>query len=488
MAHIQKHKRQASWLLFAHNDREEENSRTFSNENIDKSRTSLNYDLNYFLRDDFQNISSYQRLSKRLHELQKGNGIKKIPKEGYKIYEIRQIKKDCEKQGKEFKEEDYFDYVYKDFRKDANTLVSLCVQIPRNKNGTLVFEAPDEQKLFFEGVCDYLSSTFGKDNLIDLRVHMDETTPHIHGCLVPAFEDENGKNTLSCKKVITLQLLQNLHPSLQLHLENFLGRNDFSILQDKPTKSNINLKDFKGTIKLQEIQEITTNKIIEIKKDYEQKLNYIEKQKDIYIEKTQTEVDNKVIQFNSILNKERKRYNDMCLKAKEKENEIKKMESLNEHSIQSDIIRFGKSNLFGNGKTYTKEELDTIISNAKICDSKIYEYNNHKKEIGNLEKCYSEQVKVKNNMLEVLGERIEQLKCENAQLKIYKDYVQENDRLGFKEYSKDKVLVDVPVYGPDDFGNITHHKEKKIISMDKYKEMKKEDKQVQKINENGFEL
>ena len=57
---------------------------------------------NYFLRKDFQGLSSYQRLNIRLEELKKGNAIKKIPKEGYKIYEIRQIKKECEEQGKEF--------------------------------------------------------------------------------------------------------------------------------------------------------------------------------------------------------------------------------------------------------------------------------------------------------------------------------------------------------------------------------------------------
>lgn len=488
LAHIQKHKRKASWLLFAHNDREEENDRTFSNEKIDKSRTQLNYDLNYFLRKDFQGLSSYQRLNIRLEELKKGNAIKKIPKEGYKIYEIRQIKKECEEQGKEFIESDYYNYVHKDFRKDANTLISLCVQIPRDENGELVFRTLDEQRKFFEGVCDYLCSTFGKDNLIDLRVHMDETTPHLHGCLVPGFIDENGKATLSCKKVVTLQLLQNLHPTLQLHLEDYLEREDFSILQDKPTKSNVDLKEFKEDLRLQELQEVADNKIIEIKNNYEQRFNYVEEQKDIRIANMQKEFDDKIIQFNSILNKERKRYNDMCLKVKEKEKQIQKMETMNEHSIQSDIMQLGKPNLFGNGKTYTKEELDTIISNAKICDSKIYEYNNHKREIVNLERNYGEQVKTKNNMLEALSKKVEKLKNENIQLQMYKDYVQENDRRGFNEYSKDKVIIDFPVFDEDDFGRINHHSEKKIVSMEEYIRMKKNDKEIKKVLDNGFEL
>jgi len=310
----------------------------------------------------------------------------------------------------------------------------------------------------------------------------------LHGCLVPGFIDENGKATLSCKKVVTLQLLQNLHPTLQLHLEDYLEREDFSILQDKPTKSNVELKVFKEDLRLQELQEVADKKIIEIKSNYEQRFNYVEEQKDLRIANMQKEFDDKIIQFNSILNKERKRYNDMCLKVKEKEKQIQKMETMNEHSIQSDIMQLGKPNLFGNGKTYTKEELDTIISNAKICDSKIYEYNNHKREIVNLERNYGEQVKTKNNMLEALGKKVEELKNENIQLKMYKDYVQENDRKGFNEYSKDKVIIDFPVFDEDDFGRITHHSEKKIVSMEEYKEMKKNDKEIKKVLDNGFEL
>jgi len=488
VAHIQKHKKQAAWLLFAHNDREEENDRTFSNENIDKNRTCQNYDLNYLLRKDYQNLSSYQRLNKRLDELRKGNAIKKVPKEGFKIYEIRQIKKECIEQGKEFIESDYYDYVYKDFRKDANVIVSLCIQIPRDEQGELVFKTLDEQKRFFEGVCDYLSSAFGKDNLIDLRVHMDEATPHLHGCVVPGYTDENGKEVLSCKKVVTLQLLQNLHPTLQVHLEKYLKRDDFSIIQDRPTKSNVELKVYKEELKIKKIQEIANNKINEIKADYEDRFNYVEDEKNKRLSSIQREYDNKIIQFNDNINKEKKRYNDMCIKTKTKEKEIEKMETLNEHSIQMDIMSLGKPSLFGKGKIYTEDEIETIISNAKICDSKIYQYNNHKKEINDLEKCYSEQVKVKNSMLETLTEKVEELKSENIQLKMFKDYVMKNDEYGFREYSKDKVIIDYPVFDTDDFGRFNHHTEKRIVSIEEYKEMKKQDKEIKKANDNRFEL
>lgn len=477
MAHIQKHKKQSSWLLFSHNDREKDSKRTFSNENIDNSKTNLNYNLNYLLRDDFQSLSSYHRLNKRLEELKKGNALKKIPKEGFNTYEIRRIKKEYKEQGKEFIESDYYDYVHKDFRQDANTLVSLCIQIPRDKNGELVFKSLDEQKLFFEGVCNYLSNYFGKDNLIDLQIHMDETTPHLHGCFVPAYKDENGNERLSCKKVITLNFLQTLHPSLQIHLEEYLHKNNFSILQDTPTKSNVSLNEYKEYINLQEIQ-----------KDYAQRFKYVEEQKNLRLENIQKDYNDKLTQLNNNLEIERRRYNNMCHKSKEKEKEIKNLEALNEHSIQGDILQLGKTNLFGNGKSYTKEELDTIISNAKICDSKIYEYNNHKREIENLEKNYGEQVKVKNNMLESLSVKVEELKSENIQLKMYRDYVQKNDRNGFNEYTKDKVIVDVPVFGEDDFGRFSHHKEKRIVTTKEYEEMRKDDKEIKKVYNNGFEL
>ena len=71
---------------------------------------------------------------------------------------------------------------------------------------------------------------------------------------------------------------------------------------------------------------------------------------------------------------------------------------------------------------------------------------------------------------------------------MYKDYVQENDRNGFNEYSKNKVIVEVPVFDEDDFVRINHHNQKKIVSIEKYKEMKKNDKEIKKVLDNGFEL
>jgi len=80
------------------------------------------------------------------------------------------------------------------------------------------------------------------------------------------------------------------------------------------------------------------------------------------------------------------------------------------------------------------------------------------------------------------------LKSENIQLKMFKDYVMKNDEYGFREYSKDKVIIDYPVFDTDDFGRFNHHTEKRIVSIEEYKEMKKQDKEIKKANDNRFEL
>lgn len=233
MAHIEHHK-SLNANLAKHIDRvdDEANQKRHYTNNIDKTRTHLNYDLNYMLREDFQGLTTQQRLDKRIEELREGQPKIKILKEGITDYQVRQAKKEPN-----YKEEDFYNYDYKDFRKDVNKISFFVLTLPTDDNGNDIFKTPEEQKAFFVSSTNYLINKLGKENILNIQIHNDETHGHQHVQFCPAVFDEKKQNwVLSSKRCIDRKFLLNLHSELQLHLEKELGRTDFSILKDRETK------------------------------------------------------------------------------------------------------------------------------------------------------------------------------------------------------------------------------------------------------------
>ncbi|OEK58361.1 MobV family relaxase, partial [Staphylococcus equorum] len=59
-------------------------------------------------------------------------------------------------------------------------------------------QTPEDTKQFFEHAKDFLEQEYGKDNLLYATVHMDEKTPHMHYGVVPITDD----GRLSAKEVV----------------------------------------------------------------------------------------------------------------------------------------------------------------------------------------------------------------------------------------------------------------------------------------------
>ena len=66
-------------------------------------------------------------------------------------------------------------------------------------------QTPEDTKQFFERAKDFLEREYGKDNLLYATVHMDEKTPHMHYGVVPITDDGrlSAKEVVGNKKALT---------------------------------------------------------------------------------------------------------------------------------------------------------------------------------------------------------------------------------------------------------------------------------------------
>ena len=66
-------------------------------------------------------------------------------------------------------------------------------------------QKPEDTKQFFEHAKDFLEEEYGKDNLLYATVHMDEKTPHMHYGVVPITDDGrlSAKEVVGNKKALT---------------------------------------------------------------------------------------------------------------------------------------------------------------------------------------------------------------------------------------------------------------------------------------------
>ena len=110
-------------------------------------------------------------------------------------------------------------------RKDAVTMVGVLVSSDREFFSKLTLE---QQKQFFQTAYDYVAERYGRENIVSARVHMDETTPHMHLHLVPLTKDGrlSAKELFDRKNLLKLQ--QEMPARLQqagFQIEKGEGRN-----------------------------------------------------------------------------------------------------------------------------------------------------------------------------------------------------------------------------------------------------------------------
>jgi len=146
----------------------------FSNQDIDISKTHLNYNLA-----PDREISQYQFIKQRCSEV---------------------------------------DFVG---RKNTNVMCSWVVTTPKDLT-------EKDHKRFFQETYKFLNDryAYGRErNVISAYVHMDETTPHMHYAFVPVvFDEVRGREKISAKETVNRRDLKTFHRDFSNHMTLAFGR------------------------------------------------------------------------------------------------------------------------------------------------------------------------------------------------------------------------------------------------------------------------
>jgi len=223
MAHYAKYNKAACGHLFKHFERaKDENGEyiKFSNLNIDKSRTHLNYNL------------------APMHMNGQGGFVRE------RCSEVKMQK-----------------------RADVNVMCSWVVTAPKEIQA-------DEYETFFRETYKFLSERHGRENVVSAYVHMDEITPHIHFAFVPVTLDRK-KNILkvSAKEAVSLNDLKTFHNDLSEYIERAFGR-DVGVLNEATREGNKSVKELKQGTAIKELAEIKqeAEEMAKLKESHEKNL------------------------------------------------------------------------------------------------------------------------------------------------------------------------------------------------------------------------
>ncbi len=134
-------------------------------------------------------------------------------------------------------------------RKDVNIMCSWVVTLPKEITHL------GEQDVFFEETYKFLEERYGKENVISAYVHLDESQPHMHFAFVPVVEDkQKGYLKVSAKERVNRVDLQTFHKDLSKTLENVFGR-DVGVLNQATKDKNKSVEELKAETK-EKIQEL----------------------------------------------------------------------------------------------------------------------------------------------------------------------------------------------------------------------------------------
>lgn len=238
MAHVEKYTRSQTGQLCQHYERKKINGEyvKFGNENIDLTKTHLNYNL--------------------------------APEHN----QIEFIKNRCEELN-----------CFK--RKDVNVMCSWVVSKPKDLSA-------EHEKDFFNNTYKFLENRYGKDNIVSSYVHMDEVTPHMHFVFVPVVHDKKkDRDKVSAKERINKLELKSFHQDLDKYLEQSMGFK-VNVLNEVTREGNKSIEELKRGSAIDRLKEIEEQlkgiryQLEPLKAEYEAKKAYImqaEKDSDVSV-------------------------------------------------------------------------------------------------------------------------------------------------------------------------------------------------------------
>ena len=202
--HITKFKMTGMGQIFAHVNRDKNQTRKYGNADIDPRKTRLNYDLQH---------GTIETLQKRLEEVSHTK------------------------------------------RHDLVACCGVVVTLP----GELENEPEHTQRAFFDWCKVFLDKKFGEQNCIYATVHNDESTAHMHYGFVPTVTKQRkyrsaekkgqtySQERVCAKEVVTKAMLNTLHDELQAHVAKmFPAVRVVAPTNAKRLKKNVSISELKA--------------------------------------------------------------------------------------------------------------------------------------------------------------------------------------------------------------------------------------------------
>lgn len=201
--HVAKYKGNQIGQMCAHYNRNNGKDRNYSNQQIEKEKSYLNYNL----------------------APDRGNEVDFINK---RIDEVKHIN-----------------------RADVVKMADWVVTLPKDYEG--------DSRDFFQASYDALENRYSRENVISAYVHMDETTPHMHFAFVPVAHshDKEGHEVekLSAKEVLTRGELQHIHADIEREVSHQLGH-EVHFLNGKTHEGNRSIEELKRDTAIRDLEKV----------------------------------------------------------------------------------------------------------------------------------------------------------------------------------------------------------------------------------------
>lgn len=158
-------------------------------------------------------------------------------------------------------------------RKNVNVLAGWVVTLPRDCK-------PEDTDKCFKLIYDFLEDRYGKENVVDAWVHKDEAgRPHMHFDFVPITWDvKNERYKVCAKETVDRKDLKGFHPGLEKHVSEGLGYPCTFLTGELSNRPDLSLEQFKS---LQDVKKELKMARIEYKairqeiQDHKKELNEI---------------------------------------------------------------------------------------------------------------------------------------------------------------------------------------------------------------------
>lgn len=284
-------------------EKEQERVGKISNNEIDKNRTHLNYDL-------VQNeLNLYQRVKQRVEEVRPVSRVQK---------------------------NSVVDY-------------SNIITVPQDQFKEWGI---DKSKEYLKEVYNYFCKEFGKENVVSAKVHLDETTPHMHLHFVPV----SAEGKLQARKVMTPKRINSIHSEAPKYLQE----KGFDVTRGLgKTEKSLEIREFKA-------------------KELQEKINVLE-----------SKLENLTSEHKKTLEK----LNVAEEKAKNKINSLERisdsLSKLEEHAKgvigKLDAVEVKKA-FMSDKLTISERDYSTLVSLAKAGESKSLENLQLKSKVGELQR------------------------------------------------------------------------------------------------------